>query len=71
MVSARIIWAFRSNFVYSPHLRDQETVMKPCWAQYLLWLIIVLAGATAMLSGCGQDGNLYLPDKEQPKDQDD
>ena len=44
--------------------------MKPCWAQYLLWLIIVLAGATAMLSGCGQDGNLYLPDKEQPKDQD-
>ena len=44
--------------------------MKPCWAQYLLWLIIALASTTAMLSGCGQDGNLYLPDKEQPNDQD-
>jgi predicted small lipoprotein YifL len=45
--------------------------MQPCWAQYLLWLIITLAGITAILSGCGQDGNLYHPDKEQSQDQDD
>ncbi len=36
--------------------------MKPCWAQYLLWLVIAVAGAGAMLSGCGQKGDLYLPD---------
>ncbi|MFQ5642806.1 MAG: lipoprotein [Thiogranum sp.] len=36
--------------------------MKPCWAQYLLWMIITLAGVGAMLSGCGQAGPLYLPD---------
>jgi predicted small lipoprotein YifL len=45
--------------------------MKPCWAQYLLWLTIALAGATAILSGCGQDGNLYLPEKDPSQDQDD
>ncbi len=45
--------------------------MKLCWPQYLLWLIISLASATAMLAGCGQDGNLYLPDKDAPADQDD
>ena len=45
--------------------------MKPCWAHYLLWLTITLSGVTtAILSGCGQDGNLYFPDKEEPKDQD-
>jgi predicted small lipoprotein YifL len=45
--------------------------MQLCWAKYLLWLVISLAGAAAMLSGCGQDGNLYLPDEQQPKDPDD
>ena len=45
--------------------------MRPCWAQYLLWLTIVLAGATAVLSGCGQSGNLDLPDKDQSQNQDD
>ena len=46
--------------------------MRPCWAQYLLWLIITLAGVSAMLSGCGQDGALYLPDdteSQQEKDE--
>jgi len=41
--------------------------MKPCWAQYLLWIIITLAGVGAMLSGCGQDGPLYLPDEAAPQ----
>lgn len=38
--------------------------MKTCWAQYLLWLVIVIMGTMAMLSGCGQRGPLFLPDKE-------
>ena len=42
--------------------------MKPCWASYLLWLVIAVAGAGAMLSSCGQKGDLYLPDKtDQPE----
>jgi len=32
-------------------------------AQYLLWLYILLAGASAMLGGCGQKGDLYLPEE--------
>ncbi len=43
--------------------------MKPCRLSYLLWLIISIAGVSAMLSSCGQKGDLYLPDKtEQPDD---
>ena len=45
--------------------------MKPCWAQYLLWLAITLAGAGAMLSACGQSGDLYLPDEPEPREQED
>jgi len=37
--------------------------MKPCWTQYLLWLAMVLAGASATLGGCGQKGDLYLPEE--------
>ncbi len=44
--------------------------MKSRWAPYLLWTLISVAGTSFMLSSCGQDGNLYLPDKEQSKDQD-
>ncbi len=45
------------------------TDMKPCWASYLLWLVIGIAGVGAMLSSCGQKGDLYLPDHtEQPDD---
>ena len=36
--------------------------MKGCWAQYLLWLVIAVLGVGAMLTGCGQKGDLYLPD---------
>ncbi|MCO6412916.1 MAG: lipoprotein [Thiogranum sp.] len=43
--------------------------MKPCWANYLLWLIITLAGIGAMLSACGQKGNLYLPDESESREQ--
>ena len=44
--------------------------MKPCWAQYILWLAITLAGAGTMLSGCGQSGDLYLPDEAESEDKD-
>lgn len=36
--------------------------MKPCWAQYLLWLVIAVLGAGSALSACGQKGALYHPD---------
>lgn len=36
--------------------------MKMCWAQYLLWLVIVILGTGSALSACGQKGDLYLPD---------
>ena len=39
--------------------------MKICWANYLLWLIIGVAGIGAMLSSCGQKGDLYLPAKAE------
>jgi predicted small lipoprotein YifL len=45
--------------------------MKPCWAQYLLWLTLTLAGVSAMLSGCGQDGPLYLPDDTESQEEKD
>ncbi len=45
--------------------------MKPCWAHYLLWLVIALAGTGAMLSGCGQEGSLYLPDEPARQDEPD
>lgn len=35
--------------------------MKPCWAQYLLWLVIAVLGAGSMLSACGQKGELTRP----------
>lgn len=35
--------------------------MKPCWAQYVLWILVSVAGTSAMLSSCGQTGPLYLP----------
>ena len=44
--------------------------MKPCWAQYLLWLLIAVAGTAAMLTGCGQSGDLYLPDDTESADKD-
>ena len=37
--------------------------MKPCWAQYVLWFCVVLAGTGALLSACGQKGDLYLPEQ--------
>jgi predicted small lipoprotein YifL len=37
--------------------------MKRCWAKYVLWLCVTLAGAGAMLSACGQKGDLYLPEE--------
>jgi predicted small lipoprotein YifL len=39
--------------------------MKHCWAEYLLWLTIVVLGLGSALAGCGQKGPLYLPDRPQ------
>ncbi len=39
--------------------------MRICWAQYVLWAVIALLGVSAMLSGCGAKGPLYLPGDEQ------
>ncbi|MDT8383625.1 MAG: lipoprotein [Gammaproteobacteria bacterium] len=36
--------------------------MKPCWAQYLLWLVIAVLGTGSLLSACGQKGSLTRPD---------
>jgi predicted small lipoprotein YifL len=38
--------------------------MRNGWAGYFLWLLVALAGSSALLSGCGQKGDLYLPDRE-------
>ncbi len=45
--------------------------MRPCWAQYLLCLCVALAGAAAVLTACGQKGDLYLPDEPEPREQQD
>jgi len=37
--------------------------MKHCWATYLLWLTIAVLGLGGALTGCGQKGDLYLPDR--------
>jgi predicted small lipoprotein YifL len=42
--------------------------MKPCWAQYILWLCVALAGAGAMLAACGQKGDLYLPEEVEARE---
>jgi predicted small lipoprotein YifL len=39
--------------------------MKPCWAQYLLWLVIAVLGTASILTACGQKGDLYRPDAVQ------
>ena len=41
--------------------------MKNCWAQYLLWLVIIILGTGSALSACGQKGDLYLPDESPAK----
>jgi predicted small lipoprotein YifL len=43
--------------------------MKPCWAHYLLWAWIAVAGIGAAVSGCGQKGDLYLPEQTEQTDQ--
>jgi len=48
---------------------QSELDMKPCWAQYLLWLVIAVLGAGSMLSACGRKGDLYLPDQHPQQHQ--
>ncbi|MBD3671435.1 MAG: lipoprotein [Gammaproteobacteria bacterium] len=36
--------------------------MKICWAQYLQWAVFAILALVILLSGCGQKGELYLPD---------
>ena len=42
--------------------RKRGLFMKPCWAQYLLWLVIAVLGTASLLSACGQKGSLTRPD---------
>jgi predicted small lipoprotein YifL len=42
--------------------------MKHCWAQYLLWTTLVFAGCGALLSACGQKGDLYHPDETEQQE---
>jgi len=45
-----------------------ESTMR-CWAQYLLWAVIAILGSGSLLSACGQQGNLYLPDPAEQSDE--
>ncbi len=40
-------------------------------ARRLLWLIAILAGTSTILSACGQNGDLYLPEKPQTQEEQD
>ena len=42
--------------------------MKICWANYLLWFVIAVLAGISLLSGCGQKGDLYLPEDEKKKE---
>lgn len=66
-----IILVLGTILIYSRTSYDQEIIMKTPWAPYLVWLTISLATTMPILGGCGQDGSLYLPDKEQSDDQND
>ncbi|MCP5143590.1 MAG: lipoprotein [Gammaproteobacteria bacterium] len=35
--------------------------------RYLLWILLPIALVVSLLGGCGQKGDLYLPD--EPRDQ--
>lgn len=41
--------------------------MRFCWSQWLLIAVVVVFGSFSMLAGCGQKGDLYLPEKTLPK----
>ncbi|VAW73057.1 hypothetical protein MNBD_GAMMA12-502 [hydrothermal vent metagenome] len=42
--------------------------MKICWARALLFSVITVFGISAILTACGQQGPLYLPeDTEKAK----
>ena len=40
-----------------------------CWPGYLLWSLIAVLGMGNMLTACGQSGDLYLPDRQEKKQQ--
>lgn len=43
-----------------------ETIfMRICWSNAALIAVVVILGTLSMLAGCGQKGDLYLPDREQ------
>ncbi|MDE2090083.1 MAG: lipoprotein [Gammaproteobacteria bacterium] len=35
----------------------------------ILWIVLALFGLGGLLSGCGQKGDLYLPQKNPPQQQ--
>ena len=40
--------------------------MKFCWANTVFIIMIITLGILSALSGCGQKGDLYLPEKDKP-----
>ncbi len=32
--------------------------------RFILWFVVIALGLTAPLAGCGQKGDLYLPDQQ-------
>jgi predicted small lipoprotein YifL len=36
-----------------------------CWANRMLFAVVVLLWLSSLLSGCGKTGPLYLPDDEK------
>jgi predicted small lipoprotein YifL len=48
-----------------------EHAMKNRLFHHFLWLVLAIAGTAVGLAGCGQKGDLYLPEKppqQQPND---
>lgn len=37
-----------------------------CWARYLFIAVVAVLGAGQMIAACGQKGDLYLVEKEEP-----
>ncbi|WP_017926463.1 MULTISPECIES: LPS translocon maturation chaperone LptM [Thioalkalivibrio] len=43
--------------------------MRSCKAQWLLIAVVVVLGTMQMLASCGQKGDLYLPDDDDPAEE--
>lgn len=43
--------------------------MKRICVNYLLWFAVAITATCALLGGCGQKGDLYLPDDHDSREQ--